>query len=230
MQEVSTYRPRILPPALAMLAAAVLNSLLLVSRTWLTTTAAVTVIYYACSLLSLFVTMVGMGSALFYLSRKSVGHACCLLWLAGAATLLPLLCAAILSSLSYPDYFADILVWELLSAIGSAALTTGTYFLLLLLCWLCFFRRASAQAKAPRLSLRRNRLGQANLLIAGLLFLYQAVTETVETVDFLSTYWPNVYRNEIASIIFAYVFILLSLLLGYLIQYGTQVLLHTPNE
>lgn len=231
--EISNEKNRspFIPLLLAMLVPAVLGGVLVLVRAALPPTAAtaILVLSYACSLLSLFATMVGLGAALFYLSRKQAGMACRMVWLTEGVTLLPLLVAAVRTAIDYPADLATALTIEILSALGNTLLMAALHFLLLLLCWALFFRKGSAIG-TPRLSPVRNRLGLASLTVVGALFLYQAVAETVEAVNFISTYWPNVYRNEIASIVFTYVYLVVTLFLGYAIQYGAQTYLHHAYE
>jgi hypothetical protein len=224
MNEMKKSSSPILYLAFTLLGMAVLNSALLILRAAMTSTTIIMVLYYACSLLSLFMTMIGIGAALFYVSRMMAGVGCRILLLTEGASLIPMLAAAVRTAFDYPDYFTDALVTEILSALGNTILMLGIHLLLLLLCWLLFFRNRQP-VDMPQLLPKRNRLALSNLLVVAVLFLYQIIAETVETVNFLSTYWPNVYRNEIASIVFSYVYILLSLVLGYVIQYITQAFL-----
>lgn len=224
MNEMKKSSSPILYLAFTLLGMAVLNSALLILRAAMTSTTIIMVLYYACSLLSLFMTMIGIGAALFYVSRMMAGVGCRILLLTEGASLIPMLTAAVRTAFDYPDYFTDALVTEILSALGNTILMLGIHLLLLLLCWLLFFKNKPPVGR-PQLLPKRNRLALSNLLVVAVLFLYQIIAETVETVNFLSTYWPNVYRNEIASIVFSYVYILLSLVLGYVIQYITQAFL-----
>ena len=229
MNETQHSRSPLLYLLIILLGMAVLNGVLMAVYAEMTSTTVTMVLYYACSLLSLFTTMIGMGAALFYLSRMMSGLSCCILLLTAGASLLPMLAAAVRTALDYPEYFTDVLVTEILSAFGNTILMLGIYLLLLLLCWLLFFRNRPPVG-APKLMPKQNRLALSNLIVVLVMFVYQIVAETAETVNFLSTYWPNVYRNEIASIVFSYVYIVLSLILGYLIQYITQAFLHEADR
>lgn len=222
MNETKTSPLNFLVPALFGLA--LLNSLLLILRAALENVTATLILYYACSLLSLFVTMVGMGAAMFYLSKMMCSAACRMLLITEGASLLPLLVAAVRTAFAYPDYFTDALVIECLSAFGNTLLMLAIHLFLLLLCWLLFFKRQSTPP-LPQLSPKKSRLALANLTVVAVLFVYQVIAETIETVDFLTTYWPNVYRNEIGTIIFSYLYILVSLALGYFLLYITEALL-----
>lgn len=229
MNETQRSRSPILYLLIILLGMAVLNGVLVAVRAEMASTIAIMVLYYACSLLSLFTAMIGIGAALFYFSGMASGLACRILLLTEGASLLPLLVAAVRTALDYPAYFTDVLATEILSAVGNTILTLGIHLLLLLLCWLFFFRNRPPVGM-PQLLPRHNRLALSNLLVVAVMFVYQIIAETVETVDFLSTYWPNVYRNEISSIVFSYVYIVLSLILGYVVQYVTQAFLYEAER
>ena len=222
-------RSPFLPLFAVLLAMAVLNGALVLVRAEMTSTTAILVLYYACSLLSLFGTMIFLGAALFYLSRQMAGISCRILLLGEVISLIPLLAAAVRTAFDYPDYFTDTLVTEILMALGNTILMMGIHLALLLLSHLLYFRKAPAFGM-PRISLRHTRQGLANFTVVSVLFVYQIVAETITTVDFVTTYWPNVYRNEIASIVFSYIYIVISLLLGYFIQYLTQAFLYEAYQ
>lgn len=223
MNETKTSRPKFLLPAL--FALALLNSLLVILRAELENTTVILILYYACSLLSLFVTMIGTGAALFYLSKAMKQAACCTLLITNGVSLFPLLTAAVRTAFLYPTDFTEALVIECLSAVGNTLLMLAIHLLLLLVCWLLFFKRQSTPP-LPRLSPKKSRLALANLTVVATLFLYQVIAETIETVDFLTTYWPNVYRNEIGTMVFSYIYIFVSLALGYFLLYIIEALLH----
>ena len=92
-----------------LLALAVLNGILVLIRAELQSTTGILVLYYACSLLSLFGTMIGLGASLFYLSRGLSGDACRVLLMTEGISLIPLLTASVRTAFDYPDYFADAL-------------------------------------------------------------------------------------------------------------------------
>ncbi|MBQ8351216.1 MAG: hypothetical protein IJY20_04120 [Clostridia bacterium] len=228
-EPTKTKRSPILLLTLILLGMALLNVILSALSTIIKDSVAVLMISFACELLSLFVTVIGFGAALFYLSRAESGLACRLLLLANVISMVPLLYAAVQTAIDNPDLFADALIIGILSAIGNTILMLGFHLLLLLICWLLFFRNKAPQTDAPRLLPRQNRLALSNLIVIGVMFIYQIIGVTIDAVDFISEYWPTVYPNEIASIVFDYIFVVASLLLGYLIQHITQALLYEAD-
>ncbi len=202
---------------------ALFNCLLLILSDFITSAPLYSVVYYVCRLLSLFVLMAGAGAALFYLSKLRGCDACLLLAWTEAASFIPQIVAVIYTALDYPNDLATAITFEMLGAIGNALVMAALHYILLFLGYLLLFHRFGAQTQPPRFL--HDRMSLASLIFIGPLWLYQLIMQTIEVVDFFNN-WQYIYPSEVGMIIFEYIFVSLSIFLGYLLHYITQSLLH----
>lgn len=173
------------------------------------------IVYYLCQLLTLFIGFLGLGAGFFFLAHRAYRTAARYPALAGAGLFLSLLIAGVTESFNYIDYgFGDALVIQ----IGAAIINTGIYMLLyyaiLLIAYLLFFR--NVPKKHGAIAFFHGRIAAAGALMAGILLLTKLPGEIADTLDFVDVYWPNIASSEIAMMVFDYIFLALSLFLGYL--------------
>lgn len=206
--------------------AALVAAALVVAVSFVTDGTVYLVLQYACSLVSLFIGFAGLGAGFYYLAYGKAKDARLSVWIAGGATFLTQLAAAIVGTLPYAGAesydFNGALIAQLTSAVLNVLLTLALHFAILFFAWLLFFR-----GKRPDWPVRfffpRDPLTRANLLTAAVILIYQLIGQIGKTMAFLDTYWPNIYPNERAMLIFEYVFLLMSILLGYTIAHMTQL-------
>ena len=206
---------------LIMLGAAILNGALVLICAAFPTTVVVSVLYYLCRLLSLFVEAAGIGGALLYLSQKNLKQGCLFLLAGAGASGLTLLIAAVREAFEFIEI-------DLAGALGAhigAAIVNFLIVLLLdtsilLFIWIIFLRKeplATWQLKIP------------SVTVMAILTAYQLLSMVPDTVTFIRDYYPNIYLVEIASMIFDYIFLLISAFLGYMIIRITHSYL-SPRE
>lgn len=198
-----------------MLAAALLSCGLLFLRGVTENAVVLYVLFYALSLLSLFIGHVGLGGAFYEIARGRGRYAIFFILLSAACGALPLLAAAVRTALPYREYadFALVLWAQIGSALANALVSALIYGFILLLAWFAFFRR-TGESGSPCL-FGKSPFPLANLTATLVFLVYRLLLQIPQTVQFVREYWPNVYPGEILSIVLDYVFILLSLALGY---------------
>ena len=199
----------------AMLAAALLSCGLLFLRGVTENVVVLYVLFYALSLLSLFIGHAGLGGAFYEISRGHGRGAVRLILLSAACGALPLLAAAVRTALPYREYadFSLVLWAQIGSALANTLISALIYSVILLLAWLAVFRRTGKFD--PPCLFGKKLFPLANLTATLVFLVYRLLLQIPQTVQFVREYWPNVYPGEILSIVFDYVFILFSLALGY---------------
>lgn len=203
---------------------ALVNGALLLVRAALSDSASffIQVLYYFCRLLSLFTEVAGIGGAILYLSQRETKNACLFLLAGAGASGLTLLIAAVREAFEFIDY-------DLVGALGAYIGAAIVNFLLVLLVdvailffvWLIFLRRAPLSLIS---------LKPACVVVMIVLTVYQLFSMVPDTVGFITDYYPNIYLVEILSIIFDYVFLAASAVLGYMIIRITQLFLTEEPE
>lgn len=182
----------------------------------------ISVLYYLCRLLSLFVEAAGIGGALLYLARGQLKTAVQFLFVGAGASGLTLLIAAIREAFEYIDID---LVGALGAHIGAAIVNFLIVLLLdttiLLFVWIIFLRKPTGAYAV---------LKPASLTVMAILTVYQLFSMVPDTVTFITSYYPNIYPVEIFSMIFDYVFLFASAVLGYMIIRITQAYLTEEEE
>ena len=216
--------------SVALLAVAILNGALMLISTFTENLYLIQVLYYLCKILSLFVEVAGLGSAILYLSKKQTGNAALMLLIAAGCNGIPLLAAAIRESFVYADIDLEgALIAYIAAAIANVLIALLVHTASLLFIWVIFFRRTGEPIKPQPRFRARTVLQRANLTGLFVLGAYQLFGLVPDTVSFIVDHWPNIYPNEVASMIFDYVFLFASLALGYVFMYLVQLML-TPEE
>ncbi len=211
-------------------AATLLASGLLLWRTFSANTAVIFFLNYFTKLLVLMIGLAGLGLAYTALAaRRKSGIGLAFLVSTGGYLFMQIV-AAFCTALAYMDYDFDV---TLAVAIGSAFTNTlfqlllhATVFLFVFL--LVFFRKEMPHS--PLLFGWRNRYARANLLSVGVLFIFQLAELIADTVNFILAYAPNIYPGEIASMVFEFVFLILSMLLGYVALYAVELICVPEKE
>lgn len=214
----------------ALLAVAALNSGLMLISTFTENVHLIQLLYYLCKILSLFVEVAGLGAAILYLAKKQMGNTALILLTAAGCNGIPLLAAAIRESFVYVDIDIEgALIAYIAAALANILISLLVHTAALLFIWVIFFRRIEKPIKPQPQFRARTVLQRANLTGLFVLGAYQLFGLVPDTVSFIVDYWPNIYPNEVASMIFDFVFLFASLALGYVFMYLIQLML-TPEE
>lgn len=186
---------------------------------------------YLCSFLTLFVIFAGFGAAEYYLAYGHGRAAAGAMGIALGAYFVSLLIAAFLSAHPYAAYGGDVWAAQFALQLGTALLNILLFALLcyavLLLVYLLFFRNRRRPDLALRTFSHRDPLCRAGIVTAALVLVYQLVGQIIDTLSFVEEYWPNIYQNEIVSIVVDYLLLVGSVFLGYLIRHVVQLFLFT---
>ncbi len=216
--------------AIALLIIAVLNGGLMLISTFIENLAAIQILFYLCKILSLFVEVAGLGAALLYLAKQHVGNTARILLIAAGCNGIPLVMAAVRESFAYIEIDIEgALIAYIAAAFMNILISLLVHTAALLFVWVILFRRTGEPIDPQPQFLVRGVLQRANLMGLFVLAAYQLFGLVPETVSFIRDYWPNIYPNEIAAMIFDYVFLFASLALGYVFMYLIQLML-TPEE
>ncbi|MBQ8174962.1 MAG: hypothetical protein IJ009_06110 [Clostridia bacterium] len=219
MQETKKTLSPFTKAVLILFAVALFNGLLLLLRAAFMESSSflIQILYYFCRLLSLFVEAAGVGGAIFYLARRQTKNAWLFLLAGAGASGLTLLIAAVREAFEFADY-------DLAGALGAYIGTAILNFLIVLLVdvaillfvWIIFLRGRKNEFSS---------LVPCNWTVMAVLMVYQLFSMVPDTFSFVTDYYPNIYLVEILSIIFDYVFLFSSTLLGYMIIRITQMYL-----
>ena len=208
--------------ALILFGAAILNGIFVLICAAFPHAVVVSILYYLCRLLSLFVEAAGIGGALLYLSRRQLKAAVQFLLVGAGASGLTLLIAAVREAFEYIEI-------DLAGALGAhigAAIVNFLIVLLLdttilLFVWIIFLRKPTYTAAV---------LKPASLTVMAILTAYQLLSMVPDSVTFITSYYPNIYPVEIFSMIFDYVFLFASAILGYMIIRITHAFLSEEGK
>ena len=228
----NTTKSQVIPwqIGVTLLAVAVLNSGLMLISTFIENIKVIWFLFYLCKILSLFVEVAGLGAAILYLAKKQTANTALVLLTAAGCNGIPLVAAAIRESFVYADIdIGGALIAYIAAAFANILISLLVHTAALLFIWVIFFRREKEPLKPQPQFRARTVLQRANLTGLFVLAAYQLFGLVPDTVSFIVDYWPNIYPNEIGSIIFDFVFLFASLALGYLFMYLIQLLL-TPEE
>ena len=228
----NTKKTKIIPwqIGVALVAVATFNSGLMLISTFIENANVIWFLFYLCKILSLFVEVAGLGAAILYLAQKQTGNSALVLLIAAGCNGIPLLAAAIRESFVYVDIdIGGALIAYIAAAFANILISLLVHTAALLFIWAIFFRREKEPLKPQPQFRARTILQRANLTGLAVLGAYQLFGLVPDTVVFIVDYWPNIYPNEVASMVFDFVFLFASLALGYLFMYLIQLLL-TPEE
>lgn len=204
---------------LVALCPAILCGALVLLRAELKAEGAILAISYICRLLTLLVGFFGLGCALRAANRADVKRAVIYLLVTGGAYLITQITAAVREIFYYTDY-PDYLVLAAFENVGAAIANALLFFLLhlavLLIVYFVCFRGKAAAAGELALFSRTDRRAKAGALATLLLFLYQFVPQLINTLSsFLDEFGPSFTSADLFYIIADYLFLFLSMLIGY---------------
>ncbi len=181
------------------------------------------VLYYLCSVLTLFPQFAALGGAFFLLGRGDVRRSCLLLLAAAGGLFLSLLITGVRESLLYWDFdFVSALLTQIGAALANTILYAALHFAVLAVVYLLFFRGEPVSREQPAF-FGRGTLPRAGLIAALATLIVKLFSLVPDTIDFFTVYWPNIYDNEIVMIVFDYIFLVLSLFLGYLVAGAAEI-------
>ena len=219
MEEKQAPRRATLFWFLALLAGALLDMGLLLLSFHTQSGTVYLILSYAAQLCSLFIIFAGFGAAFYHIlfRRARSGYGC--IALAALCYALPIALAAFQQIRPYLPTAYAVEAWRRygLSAGLNILLYTAFLFAAVGLCQLLFLRRGRPDMPVRLFSLRDplcRTQGFAALLALALKLCLQ-IPETVAIVEDLG----RLYADEVAAIVFDYVFLFVSVLLGYLIEY-----------
>lgn len=175
------------------------------------------ILNYLCQLLTLVAQFIGLGGAFYCLSVKRNRQAFLCLLLTVSGLLLALLIAGVAESFLYLDYEYTA---ALLSQIGSAFVNALFYFvlygILLVPVGILLFRHTDGTRVELPTPFGGGAVMKASLIFSGFVLGHRLVLQIIDTLDFIDTYWPSIYANEIVTLVLDYIFLLLSVLLGHI--------------
>lgn len=177
-------------------------------------------ISYLCQLLTLSAQFLGVGAALRFLASRQMKHSLLCLLLAALGHLLTLLIAGVTESFLYLDT-VTVLIAQISSAIVNSALYFCFYVLLLLGAYFFCFRRLREPCLTPPPFFGKHPVTVTSCCFAAGIFVVELVFQIITTVEFVDTYWPSIYTNEIVSLVIDYIFILLSAVLAHFVACAT---------
>ena len=211
---------------LAILAVSLLTSGILVTRSICTDTTVILILNYLCKFLTLVIGLTGLGLAISAAARRQGAPAAAALAVSTGGYALVQVIAAICTAADYIEYDFDVTLWIMLgAALANTLLQLALYAAVFLFAYLLILRRRREYA-APKLFARRNPYTHANLISVSLLFIYQLAELIHETVAFVEDYAPNIYPTEIATIIFDFVFLAVTMAFGYVLLYAVELFCH----
>ncbi len=184
---------------------------------------------YLCPLLTLLVGLFSLGGALYAIARHAYKPAWLILLVGGGCELLVQVIAALRNSLLYHQNGYDLassLLSLLLSALINSLLSLALHATATFGGWFFFLHGKDTYRGTPKLLSKTDTLCHASLLAVGLLFLYRLALQIIDTVNYVAKYTPNIGGDEIAMIVFDYVFLLVSIVLGYAVTNAVQLSLH----
>jgi len=187
------------------------------------------VLNYLCQLLTLLAQFVGLGGAFFFLLYRQNVQAVFSLLLTAGGLLLALLIAGVAESSLYWNFeYTAALLSQIASAFVNSLLYLLLYGGLLLAVYFLFFRKQAATAPSIPSFFGNHPVTRASLTASAAILVLKLILQVLDTVNFVDTYWPSIYTNEIITLIVDYIFLLLTALLGHIAACLTAMWLTLP--
>ncbi len=206
-------------------AATLLTSGLLAWRTLSTNVTVILVLNYLAKLLVLLIGLSGLGLAYPPARKREWRSVIASFAVTAGAYLFIQAVAAVCTAFAYIEYGFDVtLAIELGTAFTNTLFQLLLHVTVFLFVFLIVFLKRTTDEEPLLFSLRPP-LSRANLLSVGVLFLFQLAELIADTVVFIMDYYPNIYPNEIITMIFDFVFLILSMMIGYVALYAIELLL-----
>ena len=211
---------------LAILAIALLTGGLLVVRSISENTAVILLLNYLCKLLTLLIGILGLGLAFFAAARRAHSSAAAALAVSTAGYAIPQTVGAVCTAIAYMEYDFGVTLGIMLgTAFANTLLQLGLYVAVFFFAYLLILRRGEVTS-APLLFSRRDPYTGVNLLAVSVLFVYQLAGQIYETVIFVLDYAPNIYPSEIATMVFDFVFLVITMILSFVVLYAVELFAH----
>ncbi len=212
---------------LGIMALSLLTAGLLVTVSICPDTTVIFILNYLCKLLTLLIGLAGLGLAFFAAARREFSSVAAALAVSTAGYAIPQIVGAVCTAVAYMEYDFWLTLGIMLgSALANTLLQLLLFAAVFLFAYLLILRRSHANEAAPALRSLRNPYTRANLLATALLFAYQLAELISDTVLFIQDYAPNIYPAEIATMIFDFVFLTVTMILGFVVLYAVELFAH----